>query len=115
MEYTRRRLGRTFQAGVMTPVKNEEGSHLAPPGKLAPTEHASWGEMKSDSRLRSGNPGHLGKHMDSGWGVAREVRSDCLHRNSLELKDRGLFFRNPSNLTEVGPLHLPKPWKAGRN
>lgn len=51
--------------------------------------------------------------MDSGWGVAREVSSDYLHRNSLELKDRGLFFRNPSNLTEVGPLPFPNPGRQG--
>lgn len=53
--------------------------------------------------------------MDSGWSVdvAREVSSDYLHRNSLELKDQGLFFRKPSNLREAGPLPSPNPGRQG--
>lgn len=39
MGYVRRRLGRAFWAGVVTPEEMEEGSHMASPGELAPRRH----------------------------------------------------------------------------
>ena len=49
----------------------------------------------------------------SGGGVAREVSSDYLHRNSLELKDRDLFFGNQSSVKEVGSSPCPSLGRQG--
>ena len=46
-------------------------------------------------------------------GVAREVSSDYLHRNSLGLKDRDLFFGNQSNVMEVGSSPCPSLGRQG--
>lgn len=47
-----------------------------------------------------------------GGEVAREISSDYLYRNSLELKDGDLFF-GKQRCYGSGLLSLPKPRKAG--
>ena len=89
---------------------------MGSPGESSPTGHTVWGEIESDPRIMLWGSWAVKEAYGLGGrvgGVARKVSSDYLHRNSLELKDRDLFFGNQSNVMEVGSSPCPSLGRQG--
>lgn len=112
------RLGRAFQAGVITSVRNGGAESLGISRKISSYRAYRWGgENKEWPQIELWESWVLkGAH---GFGVGCGYTQGSHTRRSSHglpgVKSKGLFFSEiQSNLAE-GPLALPKPWKAGRN